>query len=433
MRTRRASSVGPRKRDYYHKLQGQVNAVTYYSGGIAYKEVYPADWITVSLKVNNPWRATKPRPLGLTARTLEYLRIQAPHLEVFERTNDVWSTLKRGPVNDCLAAEYNKIYLALRDRTYFTVNEQLRTEAILDCMQKVKDQKWNAGVTLAESSGVAKMVTDACELVTATRRALREKDFVGAYRRFRAATGYMSYSAWKRKYRDVVKSVKSTRNRRRVPTGWLYYHFGIKPTIDDITGAVEAHQTKLVDLLYGRGLVVRGYAKHTVKHKGQSLAASGMLYEVDRNILHSVRVTVSVYPKSEMLARLSGLGVTNPPEAVYNGMPFSWVLDYLTTTGDWLSALDTSLAWNFGEFWSEAWRTTAESKVLHLSNSRFRVGSASEFSGIRLKMIDRVVRGDLYGPMGSVLPTFKRRGPSLQQISNLLSVLATSFKSTIRP
>lgn len=422
---------GPNDRNYNVALTSDLLTVVYNSNGtVRSASSSKAAHRSARLTVDNPWRPKKPRGLDPTARSLNWWRVINPIVKTTTVGSAGRITVTTGPHTAPLAAEWNRWYLS----TPVTgSDEQLRTEAILEALAKVKDQKWNAGVALAESSGVAKMAMDAMALIVRTRTALRKGEFAKAYRDFRKQTRYMSYPAWKRKYWAEVRHVRSVREAQHIPSGWLYYHFGIKPTLNDISDATLALQTNLVDLLYGRALFVRGYAKETTKHRENFKSGKSYNGFLQRDVLRSVRVTIRVRPKSYMVAKLSELGVTNPPEAVYNAIPFSWVLDYFTSFGSWLGALDTSLGWEFADTWSEAWRTTAKSTFTPVSNASITYGYPLEAGTISWKNVTRKVRGDLYGPMGSILPQWKRRGPSTQQLSNMLSVLATSMRVTIRP
>lgn len=334
------------------------------------------------------------------------------------------TTVTHGPIFEAINGEWNRRYLS---PTWTANDEQLRTEAVIDAMTKVKDQKWNAGVALAESAGVAQMTADFMSLVTRTRKALRKGDFEQAYRDFRKKTNYMSYPAWKRKYWKDVRHVRSVREAQHIPKGWLYYHFGIAPTLSDIADAANAHSTALADLAYAGAMYVTGYAKQTTKTT--EMYAGG---HMEHNVLRSVRVTIGVRPKNYLVAKASELGVTNPVEALWNWGPWSWAVDYVANIGDWLSVLDTSLGWNWDEKWAESFRVVANSTWTPVSQGNISYYPVVK-GIIRHKRIDRRVRGDMYGPMGSILPQFKRRGPSVQQFSTLFSAFASSMRIPIRP
>lgn len=421
---------GPVNRNYSINLPQPRTQITYLSNGMVESSLtIPASHRSAALTVNNPWRQSKPAQLTPTARTLNHWRVQNGMMKVTTRGSGGRTVVTTGPHTEPMAMEWNRRYLS---PAYYVYDEQLRTEAILEALQAVKDQKWNAGVSIAESAGVAKMAVDAMNLIIRTRNGLRKAEYGRVYEEFRRRTKAKPYPTWRRENWQKIRHIKSIQESKHIPSGWLYYHFGIKPTLDEIDGAVAAYGSRLANLAYQEALFTRGYAKHTYKHV-QTLATKEYSGTMEYSWLRSVRVKIGIRPKNFTLAKLGELGVTNPPEAVYNAIPFSWLLDYFTSFGDWLSVLDTSLGWNFAEHWEEQWRVVATSKFTPVSSVAVKYSAPFEPSTISHKNINRKVRGDLYGPMGSILPQFKRKGPSLQQISNLLSVLATSMRIPIRP
>lgn len=310
-------------------------------------------------------------------------------------------------------------------------DEVLRTEAILDAMSALKDQRWNAGVMIAESEGVAKMAVDLLELIADTRKKLRKGDFRRAYRNFRRKTNYMSYPAWKQKYYQQIRRDRTVRTAGKIPQSWLYYHFGIKPTIDDITSICDDFDRRKTDTAFGRGGVVHGYARKTTKKRGAVLQYAhpqGYNGIEDLTIVRSLRVAIGVTPRQEMLSRLSSLGVTNPPEAVYNRIPFSWFIDYFTSFGEWLGALDAGMGWTFADKWTESWRTVARLEFTPVTGYAHIYSYPVQAGVLEMKDLKRNVISTTYGPMGSVLPQRLRKGPSAKRIANALSVAAQLFR-----
>lgn len=418
---------GPASRDYDVSLMSDLNVKIDWYGSPYDGYTQKVPHRVAKLSVNNPWRAIKPPGLDPTARTLtHYKRIYA--INSVDVDDGSYTYHRIGPENNPASNLWN----VLVSEPFYGSDNQLRTEAILDALAAVKNGGFNAGVALAESEGVAKMVTDLMQLVTRTRQSIRKGDLKTAYRTFRKKTKYMSYPKWREKYWRDIRHIQSVKESQQIPSGWLYYHFGIKPTLNDIESAIDSFGTRMSENPYDYGGLVHGYAKETFKSDWKSAdywSSSNYTYSA----LRSVRVSIEVHPKNTYLGKLSSVGVTNPPEAVYNAIPFSWLLDYFTTFGDWLSVLDVGLAWNFADKWTESWRLVYDAKAVPVSSSRIRYHWPVTPSVVRYKTINRVVRGDLYGPMGSILPTLKRRGPSAQQYSNLLSVFASSMRAPIRP
>jgi hypothetical protein len=379
----------------------------------------------------NPWRASRPSGHGnsLTKRTLTHERKENAHnTKVFKNTVNGITFKYVGPSSTATGAIHNRI-IAVNNQWRDTA-AQLRNEAVLDMIASVKDQKWNAGVMLAESAGVATMVVDAATLIAKTRHLLRHGDFAEAYRRFRKAKPDIeAYPSWRRRYLREGGRDRIVRRAKKIPQGWLYYHFGIKPTVNDIDDAITSFMSRKDQMAYEYGGLARGYAKHTYKDSvtgrlGSSDPEHGT-YTI--SVLYSVRTTCYVKPKPGFTNRLTALGVTNPPEALWNAIPFSWLVDYFSSVGEWLSVLDMGLGWDFETFWSESWREAIDCKFVAASGGGVTYLGQPLPSTLKRKILTRNVRGDLYGPMGSVLPMLKRKGPSAKRIANVLSVLASAF------
>lgn len=431
------AKCGPRDRNYNETLEGDVTYTVYRAGSLYSFNTFRREHRQARLQVNNPYRASKPRGLEPTERNLRHHIRKAPVVDwqsaqvpFAEFPPSIgWSSRYQGPHTDAMYDEWNARYLT---PTWGEYDEQLRTEAVLEALTRLKDQKWNAGVALAESQGVAEMATDALALVVRTREALRKGDFKDAYTKFRGKIAgnhrlkaeVLDYPAWRRKYWQDVRHAESVRRSAKIPKGWLYYNFAIAPTLADISDAADAHQTKLADLLYGETPFVSGYARQTYR---DSIMRAGH-FRCDFSALRSVRVKIGVRPRNFVLAKMSELGLTNLPEAAYNRMPFSWVFDYFSTLGEWLSALDSSVGWHLSDSWEECWRIKASTIITPVSTDLDHFTWPLDRGFIKHKDVTRDIRTDLYGPMGSILPTFNRRVPSLKKFTNLLSVLSLMGK-----
>lgn len=420
-------NVGPRNRDYNVSLRAPVNYYRWNKTTQNWDYISTASVVhrTGKLTVNNPWRPNKPQ-LGWhpTSRSIQVIRTTE-------------ATGEKRFLNGVPLSEYrntgvhtgNVAWLANSWKTDDIVS-QLRTEAILDALAELKDQKWNAGVTLAESQGVARMVVDAAQAITRIRERLHRREYKSAYRLWRESFKYSSYPVWREKYWRDVRHVQSVRRAQHIPEGWLYYHYGIKPTIDDIDGAVTELLLKSRNENNLAGNFVNGYAKFTEKaalyREHQIYGARGK-----SSRLRSMRVKLHVTPKPGFAGRLSQLGVTNPPEAIWNAIPFSFLVDYFTSVGDWLSALDSGIGWQFGA-WEEILRDVRKGHVIPVAEKNTLFFSGSPATYYR-KDIIRTVKTNPYGPMGTVLPQLKLKNPSAKQVANILSLLATGFGKPVRP
>lgn len=314
-----------------------------------------------------------------------------------------------------------------------SVKDALRNEALIDALVNLKDQKFNAGVAVAEASGVAGMAVGAMRGISKTRRDFLRGDLRSAYNRFRRSFGGDSWNSFKRTYGD---SLSRSEKFSAIPNTWLYYHFGIKPTLSDIHDAhVDWFRRHAVpDRGQFRG-TVRGQAKHKVK-RTEPWSSSHYCVAEDMHMedVQSMRVYLHVSPQNEFLARLAQLGVMNFPEAAWNGIPFSWMVDYFTSMGDWLSVLDAGMGYEFGNT-VESYRRIRRCSAYVFTTSQGHGLSSVQCTPFtsRWTVLDRRVVAELYPPMYRVLPRVKLKGPSVQQFSNVLSVLSGLFSGRSPP
>lgn len=332
----------------------------------------------------------------------------------------------------------------LRDHPYYFAfpptatwrddSSALFNEAMLKALQNLKDQKWNAGVAIAEASGIAQMLVDSGRVITQIRKDFVQGDLRSAYNRFRRKyPQFMSWSAFKRRY---GKSLNRAQLASGLPNAWLYYHLGIKPTVNDLHQAhsswIEAHAGNPQSW---ETQVVFGQAKMTSKPvTADKMAGWACESELEATQIQSCRVYLYVRPTEPALAKLSRLGATNVPEAVWNGLPFSFVADYFFSIGDWLSSLDAGIGWQFlpyvrshrlvRDYKDTTWVCTASRGGWVAPQQKYR---CKEFE------LDRRVVSNLYPPMFDVLPRIKLRGPGMHQVSIMLSLLGSVFGGKTPP
>lgn len=421
------SQKGPRSRDYNVSVK-EPWKITKLNTNVVTNSGNPISG-SGSLTVVNPWRPVRPIGYSPTNRTLQAISSrEAKGIRVFGSGTETYRE------EGVLTGHVSSLANSWDSLNETVIKERLRSEAILSALAALKDQRWNAGVMLAEQSGLARMTSDIAKTVTSLRAKLRKGDFKGAYnewvKRNSKRKDFESYPSWRRKHWDDVKHVKSVRRAQHIPQGWLYYHFALKPTINDLDGAHNEFVNRHRNNPATWGANVKGFAKLT--DKNVTLRVDSRYNAVTTtNRLRSMRVTIPVRPKPGFAGRLSTLGVTNPAEAVYNGLPFSWVLDYVTTMGDWLAALDVGVGWQLGD-WTESYRDLRHGTELPREGNGVKLflGKAATY---RRKNLKREAKTGMYGPMGSILPTLKLKGPSIKQLSNVLSVMATGFKVRIHP
>lgn len=384
-----------------------------------------ANWRSGSLTTNNPWRKLKPPELTPTARTLTAISYNQLSGDVTYNSGGLVNR-ETGPLSGAADA-------IAQTSTYGTsYKTTLEDAAIIDALIKLKDQKFNAGVAIAEAHGVARMVEDVVEIYHGTRAYLAKSEWLPAYRYFRKKTKYMSYRTWRQQYWDEIKHVQSVRRAKKIPEGWLYYHYGILPTLKDLDGAYKQFIHDSSESPTNWNCSAHGYAKFVTNSRKTEQGHPGFDSIMTRKSTESVRCTLFVSPKNDMARLISTVGLTNLPEAAWNRTPFSFLFDYVSNIGQLLSVLDVGVGWSFGTR-VMSYRRFYVGKVEATSRKNVTYSRHIAPVGFRRKDIIRTVLQDLYGPMGSLRPHVKLTALSATKWANILSLLATGFKKTVRP
>jgi hypothetical protein len=202
---------------------------------------------------------------------------------------------------------------------YADISENNLFNARLKLLAKLSDLKSNLAVTLVEARKTSKLVVESCERI------------VNAYRAFR---------------RGNIKLVAELLNLRRpdVHKNWLSYRYGWIPLMSDVKGQAELFAQQIG--LGGRPL------SYKVSHK----SVAGNDYDNSRYYVpwgggdpqlltetlkfdQDLRLKVWVELESPHLATLQQTGLTNPALTVWELVPYSFVVDWFISVGDYLQAL----------------------------------------------------------------------------------------------
>lgn len=271
-----------------------------------------------------------------------------------------------------------------------SANQRRKVE--IDALIKLKDQKINLGVALAEAKQTANLVG-----TTASR--------IGR-----------AYTAAKRgNWKGVGNALGTT--LKKTPKNWLEAQYAWKPLLSDVYGAVEA-----LSLTEKLGWLVTTKAVDIEEVRSKFTSAS--TFGCTRTSLvqdRGVFVRLDYLPSNQFLSTLANVGVTNPLEIIWEKVPFSFVVDWMVPIGDWLSAMDATLGYDFLSGSRTSRRRTIA--TVGLSDSPL-IMAGSRISGrARNVNLSRVVYAS------SPIPALPRiKDPfSLGHVANGLSLLATAF------
>lgn len=200
------------------------------------------------------------------------------------------------------------------------VPSNLINRAEAEALNKIKAQKINLGVTLAEMKRTVSMVQSTLVTLLAVYRAVRRGNFATAY-------GLLTGG------RTLDRTFQSPQQF------WLAMQYGWFPLIDDIYGGVQ---------LVNNGFRDKNALFNVSRTITQNLD-TGAFFTTGRSdlvITGSAKSGVKVKfwgCVTGDVARLSSLGLTNPLEIAWELTPYSFVLDWLVPVGAWLSTLDATL------------------------------------------------------------------------------------------
>jgi len=205
-----------------------------------------------------------------------------------------------------------------------------RERAIVECLNKIADQKANLGEGLATLGQTIRMLRNPCQSLL---------DGILSAKRDRSLKPYMYKS-----FRDMIKQGvdKTLANR------YLEYVYGWAPLMSDIYGLVELAKKQS----QGPLIVHAKSTFNTTKFKGQGqwTYLSDTMHRVassnqERRVACSI--WASVNPNYSGGRALNQLGLLNPVSLAWELVPWSFVIDWFVPIGPVLNALTAPAGLDF--------------------------------------------------------------------------------------
>lgn len=271
-------------------------------------------------------------------------------------------------------------------------NEDHFRQAFVDALTKLKDQKVNLGVAMAEAQQTANLLGS-----TATRFARS----ISAFRRGR--------------YKQAAAALGAS--LKKTPQNWLELQYAWKPLMADIHGSFsELARSRPAAFAFAcKGIVREEWEELIVQNDG---ARTGRADRIRR--FRGCFVRLDFLPNNTFFETLSRAGLSNPAEVLWEKVPFSFVVDWFYTVGDTLSVLDATHGFQFLS------GTVTDRRELNVSvgpspNGGVETQSRRFRGKMRDFLLDRQVLRDL---PATVRPRFKNP-LSLGHMANGLSLLAS--------
>lgn len=265
------------------------------------------------------------------------------------------------------------------------------------CLEALKGNKINLGVSLAQARETAGLVGSAASSIAKSFSQLK-KGKLPSWERFRHGLG-------------------------EIPAWYLEWCYGVVPLMSDVYQSAETLADYQTDG-YQWTILATGRSKRRdidVLDFGSVAAIFRHFYRQD----HSVQVTIRTDVPTNSLRNFTELGLTNPLSVAWEVVPYSFVVDWFLPIGGWLNALDAGSYLNFIEG-SVSYMRRGKSKVL-FSGSDIP-GVRSSFSGHPGSLSEFEFRRTILGSVP--LPPLPRlRSPlSLDKMAKGLALLTQAFR-----
>lgn len=197
----------------------------------------------------------------------------------------------------------------------------LMKQARLKALAKLKDQKVNLGVALAEARQTAELVGSAAT------------DIANQIRRFkdRHPKDWAKRDSWK-----------------KIPPRYLEMSYGWVPLLSDVDGACE----ELSNLVTGRRqqpqvtAVGSAHLSDLIVHE---YGGRDFLRTSQVQVKHSAYCSIVGKAPSWVLQEYSRLGLTNPLTVLWEKVPYSFVADWFLPVGSWVDTFDATNYLQFNE------------------------------------------------------------------------------------
>lgn len=140
----------------------------------------------------------------------------------------------------------------------------------------------------------------------------------------------------------LAREVKKTKSFDTYADAWLMWRYGIRPLVGEITSLLKILESKPI---VGKRQTFRG--KHVVEvpdvitniHAAWSQGGAGWDFRKKENTVRVFRAGVLVQIENSINSGLAMLGFDNPLEAIWELIPFSFIIDWFFNVGDIINAI----------------------------------------------------------------------------------------------
>lgn len=196
----------------------------------------------------------------------------------------------------------------------------IRDQANLKALKKFDHKDLDLGTAWAERSKTAGLVQGIAQTTVEALNAIRKKNG--------------------RELLNVLGLDHQGARGKGVVDAYLAYHYGIKPALQEVSGAVQALARTPANQwqVTCEGRQAYESQKSTLVNLGGNvpyLAVSSLLMS------NRTKITAIQRPITREQDILWSLGLDNPLGTLYETTPYSFVFDWIVPVGDWISALNS--------------------------------------------------------------------------------------------
>lgn len=142
--------------------------------------------------------------------------------------------------------------------------------------------------------------------------------------------------------KTLSKEVKKLRKFDTYADAWLMWRYGVRPLVGEITALLKILEAKPI---VGKRQTFRG--KHVVtpedvvtySHVNWSGGGAGWDFKTTEKLTTTFRAGVMVQIENSINSGLALLGLDNPLEAIWELIPFSFIIDWFFNVGDVINAI----------------------------------------------------------------------------------------------
>jgi len=204
------------------------------------------------------------------------------------------------------------------------ISPNLVKEAETKCLAKFQTAQLNIGSAIAEARETVESLASTVELLIHI--------IIDAYSK-----------RWDRLASRFNSALGPTHGVNTLASAWLAYQFGIQPLVNDAQGAMKAWN----DQILSKDFVLHCSATASDNSLPFWLPSSNWKWNsMDGHCKRSARVILWASIEDTRLATYGKYGL-NPITMLWEALGFSWLIDYVLSVGNFLSAIGATLGLQF--------------------------------------------------------------------------------------